>query len=806
METLAENIGLKIKHDGQISLAIGSSKTAKHWKNKSIQYSDLLKKLSQTTRTPETQAEYKKMSKKDRDRIKDVGGFVGGGLKDGRRKAENVQNRTLLTLDIDYADGDVWSNIELIWDFSVIMYSTHTHSADNPRLRLVIPLSRPVLPDEYQAISRMVASDLGIDQFDDTTYEPCRLMYWPSTSCDGDYIFKYQDLKWLDPDEVLSRYTFGWQDVSYWPESSRARAKLSKALQKQEDPLEKKGIIGAFCRTYSITDAISTFLSDIYVPGKDETRYTYAEGSTTGGVVVYDDKFSYSHHGTDPASCMLCNAFDLVRIHKFGELDEDAKEGTPANRLPSFTKMSEFAAADKNVLVTIGLEKMVAVQDDFDEVPEEEIDTEWLEQLEYTEQGKLRSTISNFSLIIENEPMLKGKIAFNEFSNRANVTGQLSWRKDGNFDDWTDTDDSGLREFIEKYYKINSIAKCNDALALSFEKHSFHPIKDYLNTLEWDGEKRVDTLLIDYLGAEDTSYVRTVTKKILVAAVARVFKPGCKFDNMPVLSGPQGIGKSTLIKRLGQRWYSDSLTTVTGKEAYEQLQGVWIIEMGEMMATRKADIEATKHFLSKTEDIYRVAYGRRTSRFPRQCVFIGTTNDKEFLRDKTGNRRFWPVDVGEQDRKHTVWELTQEDIDQIWAEAVQLYKDDEPLFLNADEEKEAQAQQDSHSEESAKAGLVEEYLNKPITDDWYSKSINDRRQYIQGGDFGEEPEGDTKRNKTCVMEIWCELFNGDPKQLTPLNSREINEILKGLKGWKQYDGRLRFGKIYGVQRAFVREE
>lgn len=806
METATENNSkIQIKYDGQIALAIGANKTAKHWKNKSIQWSALVTKLSNTTRTPETYAEYKKMSKIDKDRIKDVGGFVGGCLKDGRRKAENVQNRTLLTLDIDYAEGSVWESIELIWDFAVVMYSTHTHAPDNQRLRLVIPLSRPVLPDEYQAIARMVANDLGMDMFDDTTYQPCRLMYWPSTSSDGEYIFKVQDLPWLDADEVLSRYTFGWQDVSYWPESSRARAHMDRALQKQEDPLTKKGIIGAFCRTYSISEVIAEFLSDVYVPGADETRYTYVEGSTSGGVVVYDDKFSYSHHGTDPASCILCNAFDLVRIHKFGHLDEDAKTGTPANRIPSFTKMTEFAVNDKKVLVTIGQEKMMSAQEEFDAV-EEEYDTEWLSELEYTEQGKLRSTISNFSLIIENEPLLKGRIVYNEFSNRANVTGQLSWRSKGNLQDWTDADDAGLREFIEKHYGINSPTKCNDALTLSFEKHRFHPIKDYLNSLKWDGEKRVDTLLIDYLGAEDSTYVRTVTRKVLTAAVARVFNPGCKFDNMLILSGKQGVGKSTIIKKLGKDWYSDSLSTVSGKDAYEQLQGVWILEMAEMMATKKADIEATKHFLSKQEDIYRVAYGRRTSRFPRQCIFIGTSNEHEFLRDKTGNRRFWPVDIYEHEPKLDVFKDLDFEIDNIWAEAVQLFKDKEPLYLSGEEEEEARKQQDEHSEESAKAGLVEAYLDMPITDNWNSMSINDRRLYIQGGDFGEEPKGTIKRTKTCVMEIWCELFNGDPKQLTPLNSREINEILKGLKGWKKYDGRLRFGKVYGVQRAFVREE
>ena len=798
---------IKIKHDGSITLAMGKSKKEIYWKNKNMLYSALVEKLSTTTRTPETYAEFKKMPKGERDRIKDVGGFVGGSLKNGRRKAENVANRTLLTLDLDYVNGDIWSSIELLYDFACIMYSTHTHAPDNQRLRLVIPLSRPVLPDEYQAIARMVADDLGIDQFDDTTYEPSRLMYWPSTSSDGEYVFKVQDEPWLNPDDVLAKYTFGWQDVSYWPESSRARAKITSAIKKQEDPLEKKGVIGAFCRTYTISEAIAEFLSDVYIPGADDTRYTYAEGSTTGGVVVYEDKFTYSHHGTDPTSGILCNAFDLVRIHKFGHLDDEAKEDTPANRLPSFTRMSEFASSDGKVMQTLGKERMEKAQEDFDTVlPDEEISTDWLKELTYTEQGKLRSTISNFLLIIENEPLLKGKIAYNKFSNRAVVLGKLPWRSEENKSDWNDTDDSGLREFIEKYYGISSTAKCADALALSFEKHSFHPVKDYLNNLLWDGVERIDKLFIDYLGAEDNSYVRTVTRKVIVAAVARVFVPGIKFDNMPVLSGTQGLGKSTIIKKLGREWYSDSLTTVSGKEAYEQLQGVWLLEMGEMMATKKADIEATKHFLSKTEDIYRVAYGRRTSRFPRQCVFIGTTNDREFLRDKTGNRRFWPIDVGVIPHNKSVFkDLTEYEINQIWAEAVELFKGGEPLYLNKEEEKEAEKQQDSHSEESAKAGLIQEYLDRPITDNWYNLGIAEKRNYIHGGDFGDMPEGTIRRDKTCVMEIWCELFNGDPKQLSPMLSREINDILKSLDGWIRCDNPLSFGKVYGKQRAYSRK-
>ncbi|WP_160693052.1 virulence-associated E family protein [Clostridium sp. C2-6-12] len=713
-KTIEEFNHKKIKYDGQVSLATGRNKTAKQWKNRNILYSALVEKLSSTTRTPETYAEYKKMPKADRDRIKDVGGFVGGSLKNGRRKAENVANRTLLTLDLDYVVGDIWSSIELLWDFSVVMYSTHTHASDNQRLRIVIPLSRPVLPDEYQAIARMIADDLGIDQFDDTTYEPCRLMYWPSTSSDGEYIFKVQDLEWLNPDEILERYTFGWQDVSYWPESSRARAKLNSAIKKQEDPLEKKGVIGAFCRTYSISEAIGEFLSDVYAAGADDTRYTFSEGSTSGGLVVYDDKFSFSHHGTDPTSGILCNAFDLIRIHKFGELDDNAKENTPANRLPSFIKMTEFASSDKKVKETIGKERMEKAQEDFDiVVSDDEMSTEWLEKLQVSDKGRVLNISDNYVLIIDNEPLLKCKIAYNEFTNKIVVNGELPWRKINDLSEWNDTDDAGLRTFIEKYYGISNISKYNDAISLVVAKNSFHPVKHLFNNLKWDKVQRIETLLIDYLGAEDTLYTRFIMKKWLVAGVARIYRPGTKFDNMPILSGPQGIGKSTFFKKLGMDWFSDNnIDLKDTKKAIEVLRGKLIVEMAELSNMKRADVEVTKNFITRIEFEARPAYGKRNIILLIQWLYCGTTNDKEFLKDKTGNRRFWPVDVKVNDPRKSVFkDLSREVVLQIWAEAIELYRAGYIITLNEEEEKQAKVQQELHMETDELEQILEDKLN-----------------------------------------------------------------------------------------------
>lgn len=803
----------------KISIATGRSRHEKKWKNVESTYSSFIDKLKITTRTRETFKEYKSMSKTKKDEIKDVGGFVGGSLKEGRRKAENLANRSLITLDMDSVDipvEDLWDSITMVNDYEILMYSTHSHEPKNPRLRLVIPLDRLVLPDEYQAIARKIADDIGMDMFDDTTYEPSRLMYWPSTSSDGEYIFKRQEGTWLKPDEVLDTY-LDWKDTSFWPVSSRQDIRINSQIKKQEDPLEKKGIIGAFCRTYTISEAIETFLSDKYTPTKVEGRYSYSEGSTVGGLVIYEDLFAFSHHGTDPTSGMLTNAFDLVRIHKFGLRDEESKEGTPVNRLPSFLAMSEMASEDKKVKLTIGKDRLDEITDEFefDEADsegssDEEDNFEWMSELDYDSKMKLRNTINNAVLILENDPRVKGKLIYNDFSNRATIVGKLPWSDEANRD-WRDDDDSGVRHFLESNFDLSGASKIADAVTLVFQKNKIHPVRDYLNSLVWDGVKRVETLLTDYLGAEDSIYTRAVIKTHLVAGVARVMQPGVKYDTMITLTGPQGIYKSTFISYLGKDWFNDSLDTVKGKEAYELLQGSWLIEMAELNATRKADIEAVKSFLSKREDIYRVAYGRSTSRFKRQCIFWGTSNDREFLRDRTGDRRTWPVDCAEIKPIKSVPKDLPGEVDQIWAEAVELYKAGTKLTLEGDELKEAEKQQRLHAESNPKEGLIVEYLNGDYPINWGDLDLYERRNYLDDAnnidDFDTGASTHTvKKDKTCVMEIWCELFKGDAKSLTPLLSREINDILRGLDDWERSKNPLRFGNIYGRQRGYVRQQ
>lgn len=794
----------KIEYDGSITIATGKSRKETTWKNREMLWSDLAKRLSTTSRTSETFEEYKKSSRAEQTEIKDVGGFVGGTLKGGRRKTENVVWRQLLTLDADFVKGDFWTSVEMLFDFACLAYTTHSHSPESPRIRLVVPLARPITPDEYQAVSRRLAADIGIDFFDDTTYEPQRLMYWPSTAQNGEFLFELQDAEWLDPNEILDRYT-DWTDPTEWPESSRVQHSRQRLADRQGDPHEKPGMVGAFNRTYSIPEAVDMFLKDVY-RREDDGRFTYLKGSTSGGLVLYEDeKFAYSHHGTDPVSGLLVNSFDLVRIHKFGARDDEVKEGTPVNRLPSNQAMVEFAGKNEKVKHQLGMERLEEAGSDFDVVDVVEQNNEWLKRLDrHPKTGKILSTRNNALLVMEHDPNLKGAIVHNEFSHRPVILKDLPWDNAKAGDLWSDDDEAALFHYLESVYDIDGPGKVRDAIGVIMKRHRYHPVREYLDELTWDGVERLDSLLIDYLGAEDCEYVRTVTRKTLTAGVKRIYQPGCKFDYMLTLVGPQGIGKSLILDKLGGEWFSDSLSTVQGKEAYEQLQGAWVIEMGELTATRKADTEAIKHFLTKREDIFRVAYGRQVSVFPRQNIIIGTTNDHEFLKDRTGNRRFWPVKVGEHKRNKNLWtELTKEEISQIWAEAKVGYQDGEQLYLTGKIEEEAREIQNQHREENPMFGLVQEFLEMKLPSDWMKRDLMQRRMFLDG-DFGNET-GTVQRDRVCALEIWVEVFNGDPKMFRPIEARNINDILREMPGWKPHRSTLSFGKMYGQQRAYIRE-
>lgn len=798
--------------DVTLNIAVGASANSAVWTNKKIKWSELVDKLSKPIVTAETMNEYAKLTKADKQKVKDVGGFVGGKLLEKKRSKSAVESRQIIALDADYAYTDLWWDFILLYDCAACMHSTHSSTPTSPRYRIFIPLDRPVSSEEYEAIGRRIADNLGMSLFDATTFQANRLMFWPSLSSDADYTFEHSEGEILSADAVLATYD-DWTDITEWP--THDGVNIKEAAEKQQDPALKDNIVGLFCRTYGIHAAIENFLSDIYEPTIDENRFTYKAGSTAAGAVVYDDTFIYSHHGTDPAGGRLCNAFDLVRIHKFGNKDTAKDEAKEENKRNSYRAMEQFVQEIPEIRQKLAAESLEQAQRDFgrpvSETPSEgEFEAIDVKELEWAKKltmaaGKYESTSANIALILANDPNLKDAFGLNTFDNRRYIMRSLIWRKvdsETGYDCLRDVDYAGVRNYIELVYGISSPAKVDDALSLEFERNKFNPVADYLKSLHWDGVNRIDTLLVDYFGVKDTKYTRDVMRKTLCAAVARIFNEGLKFDNMLILVGKQGTYKSTFIKKLARNWFSDTFMGFQGKEAFEQLQGAWLIEIAELAAFKKAEVESIKQFLSKCEDSFRPAYGRVVETYKRKCVFIGTDNNVDFLKDTTGNRRFWPVDVRETKRKKLVTEdLDDYEVDQIWAETMVKYKN-EPLYLDMESTKYAEAKQKDHTELDDRCGMVEQYLDRMLPTNWYDLSMPEHLVYLSTDDV---PDKGFVRERTCALEIYCECLGGDIKNFTLREKKAIDGMLELSGKWMRVDGtKANFGNIYGRQRFYKR--
>ena len=592
---------------------------------------------------------------------------------------------------------------------------------------------------------------------------------------------------------------------------------------KQEDPTEKRGIIGAFCRAHSITNVLTHILSDRYTPTEQDDRYTFIGGSTTGGLVVYDDKYAFSHHATDPAGGKLCNAFDLVRWHLFtpgGTAPDGSSVGDEKN---SIRRMQEYAAQDEATKRQLAEERSAQAVEEFGDLDAEKnasvssgnvSDENWQDALEIDKQGRVKDTLGNLALILRNDPKLKD-IAYNihrsgiDIRRDADGKTTLPWTqlKPG----WNESDLGAIQIYLERVYNLYTPSKLKSILLAIAAERSYHPVRDYIESLPaWDGVPRVDTLFIDYLGSPDTLYIRAIARKMMVAAVARIYEPGIKFDSVVVLNGPQGMGKSSFFARLGGKWFSDSLTIsdMKDKAAPEKLQGYWILELGELAGLKKMDVETVKAFITRQDDKFRHSYGYSVEDHPRQCIIVGSTNNGDgFLRDVTGNRRFWPVTCT-ANSPHRPWEV-ESVVPQLWAEAWQLYKSGEKLFLTPEEEKQAEMEQTAALESDVREGMIAEYLNTLLPEDWDKMDLAERRGFLRGDQFtGGNRTGTIQRTTVCAVEIWAECFGKDPSMIKRSDTYDIFGMLMKIGGWEKYDGN-KTGAMrrspYGPQRCFVRK-
>lgn len=405
--------------------------------------------------------------------------------------------------------------------------------------------------------------------------------------------------------------------------------------------------------------------------------------------------------------------------------------------------------------------------------------------LTLNDKGNIVQSIQNICTVLRSDPNLKGKIKYNILSYSPFIYGSLPWDEAENYREWNNTDDSNLKCYIESNYGLKSLDKIMEALNIVVNENRFNPVIDYLEQLQWDGKPHIENLLSDYLGVEKNKYSIECMKLFMLGAINRAYYPGCKFDYMPVLVGEQGVGKSTFFKILAGNddWYNDNFNTVDGDKATEKLRGMWIVELAELLAVKKAQaVESIKAFITSTVDTYRPPYGRRTEQRPRVCVFAGTTNSTHFLTDRTGNRRYLPLMVRKDHVKKSMFEnkdQVQEDFRQAWAEALHIFKTQKPkLVLPKDLENTVKTIQNSYVEEDVRVGVIQEWLDN------------------------------TKEDYTCAAMIYELALGNDRQKPDRRMSNEIHDIMEhSIHGWKrvenEHGGRKKL-KVYGTQICYER--
>ena len=854
---------MNLNHDREITISTGTSRKDKEWKLKTQKVSELLERLKTPIRETVRMAEYQHLTRTERLKIKDHGGFVGGKIEgDGRRTKANVHGHDVVTVDCDNLDTKSFHILlkrlkEL--DVCTCVYSTCSSTETAPRVRVLIIADRTVDEEEYDAIIRKVAEMIGMDAVDPTTFDTNRLMFWPVVCSDATYVYEVFDGPPLDADGFLASHYTDWHNSAEWPVSPGEKLRTSSG-KKLEDPLEKKGFIGCWNRAHSVRE-VAVGLLGAYEPVEGQPdRLTYKGGSSVAGAVLYDDgKFLHSFHATDPISGLTVNAFDLARIYLYGHLDKDIDPDTPMVDRPSYKAMLEHAARDPDTVKLITSEKNAAAEEGDAEVKrtiqklkdlgaelsekdraapmtektangavkpeppepvkgETEHNESWMSRLTYDKKGQIESTISNALLILINDKGLSGKIQMNRFSDRLDVTDALPWSLPSEHfpRPWTEADDAELRHYLESHYGLRGAANIDDAKLACANRVSYHPIITYLDNLKWDGKERLDTFLIDFFGADDSEYVRIVTRRHFTAAVARIYKPGCKYDTILVIIGDQGTGKSSALRKLFNApdpeygdLFADSVTSFEDPRYMSLLTKIWGLELGELDVLRTTAITRIKAVTSAQSDYFRPSYGHYDIDHPRHCVFTATSNNGSFLCDATGERRYWPVDTNPAKARLSPFkDLTKEYIDQLWAEAVTRYETGEPLYLDTPELLEMhEAVVRAHKDIGPTGGMIEKFVSHKVSSDWYDGekwSIQARRAFWMGQVTGASKVELVPRTKICALDIWCELYNKPASDIKDGDKRRINNALSSLPGWTRTNGATNFGP-YGKMRGFVRE-
>lgn len=719
--------------------------------------------------------------------------YIFGRFKTQERTTKNLINRNAITLDLDGYNNDKNRPLPPFSDMVAHLknalkgaafgiYTTFSSTPDYPKYRVVIPLSEPVSPDKYKGVAERVTQIIGTNMVDPASYKPAQAMYSPRCFSFNEHTHKSEFIEGV-PINIPLKEAIQTTVIKLNPRGLDGRP---RPLEKADPTHSRTEAVRFFCKKYDITTAIDTFLQDVYKRENPNT-YKFIPSKSVGGLKIY--KYSaFSHHQSDPAYGKNCNAFELVCFHKFGDPSLYYKE--MADFVFDLPEIKEIQQDE----LKQDFKKKNNIKGDVDS---------WFKGIEKDSKGKIKSTISNFALLLENDQNLNGRIRRDIFANKIEVkVDKITFKPSDNWRPINNNDISFLKGYLEKKYKISSEQKFNDGFRILQMKTAYHPVKRFLEGLpaKLPEKPKIPQLFVELLGADDNAYIWEVTKKWFVAAVRRIYEPGCPWDTVPsFISETQGTGKSSTLRHLSGGYFTDSPGDFNKiQRVAEGLNNVWIAEIGEMAATRYASKEVIKQTISRRFDRCRAAWGKMVDDNPRQSVFFGTTNNLGYLNDNTGNRRHWPIKVHEvklQDNP-TLKKFLNDDkiVRQIWSEAMYYYeqefkkkhKGNQNYFELSDEAaiiaEEEQLKYD-YSAMNPRLGLVDKWITKGKE----RYNAKGEKEYVKA------PE------KICFLHIHCDCFGKDLGEYDARrDSKEYGGILKQL-GYKRnrHKGEvLTYGKQY----------
>lgn len=748
----------------RLSAATAPSIASKTWTNTNIAIGDIVDWMQNPKSTKET------------------GAYLLGKISGSRRRKGSIQSRSAIALDADYPTESFFDDLRsALGDAVCLVHDTYSSHDDARRYRVIIPLAEDISPDVYVVEATRLVESIGESHFDASTTQAERGMFLPATRWDG-----------------YSYWAFG--SALHTVDVAASAPMVDISLDTDFDPTALAGPAGQFNAVYTdLAELVGTF--DLPYEQDADGRWSYKPAKSRGGLVEIRPRVWFSHHSSDPAHGHRLTAFDLVRAHKFSELDTDEDLRRDFSSRASYRAMEELALTDSRVVERMFPGTTTSAEpDDSESYSQHELAAHLAKKYWVKRQNGIPSSVPVLDLVFQHDPVL-ASLEHNLLLGQTVATMRPPWRAEEASGQYLiqDADVAAMSSYLYRsYYVIASQTTLEARLAEISLTRGYSPMRRYLEGLpEWDGEQRLRSCAP---GVAPSDYSEMVMRKALCAAISRVYEPGCKWDHLVVLQGTEGLGKSVFLERLFQGMTS-SLTRTDSVDALREAHRSWAVIADEGDILTAAGFNSLKEFVTKTHDMYREAYARRAVDAPRSFTIWATTNDEFFLRNRQGNRRFLVLRC--ENKADFDLLLDDDYINQLWAEAMAYYRMGEPLYLTDDEAKLSADVRDEFTRTDVIEGVVASFADSLVAADWDDMSIEERRQWIVQRDAG-LVTGTATRDEICAAQVWVEGLGKPIADARDSDYSRIETALKALEGFSMSDRKI-YLPGYGRQRVFIRD-